>query len=616
MNIKTIFHLNPVAFKLFYKTFRQVAIFLSMCLLITHQSMAQEVIQLVGHENGKLTTGNLVVWLDESAEKNLEDAISVYSADEFLAFDTNKSTGLIKGTLWSHFYLKNTTDQTITLHIEYVDHQLITLDAYEKSSMPNDSFQQIAGISLTRAFSERKFAHNRFVFETHLESGQTSEYYVKYSSEGSGYVFPNLRIWKPNNLRLVQTKEITGIAFLIGGFFLMSIIACVAGVATREKFFFAYAVYAIAKIGAWSTIYGYTHQLILVNDFHWSYISISAAFTIFCGLFFSRLFLQSAKFTPKFDYIILFMMANATFLLVSALFELKALAIISITIALLLYPMVLVVAIKRWWQGSKAAAVFAMAWSFLAAGLVLQAMRDLGFVEHNFLNYYWPPFASYTEMIVIMAAMGLKVRLLRQQKLSAERKYNIELEQSKTRLEVQVKERTLDLEQEKLKVEREAQTDSLTGTHNRRHFFTESEKLISSCKIHSTELSLLMFDIDNFKKINDTYGHAVGDEALKTFSRVIGASVRETDIFARLGGEEFSLVLVGDKAHARQMAERLREDIGQIKIKTQKGQLQFTTSIGLAHLGNEKIIDELMVQADTALYEAKSKGRNQVVELG
>ena len=614
MNTRTIFHLNNIKFKPFFTVFKQIGIFVSIFFLFTHQGMAQEAIQLAGDENGKLTTGNMVVWHDESAEKNLKDALSAYSAGEFLAFDSNKSTGLIKGSLWSHFYLKNTSDQAISLHIEYVDHQLITLNAYEKSSGPSDRFQQIADISLTRPFAERMFAHNRFIFETNLAPGQTSEYFVKYASEGSGYVFPNLRIWDPNNLRVVQTKEITGISFLIGGFFLMSIIACVAGVATREKFFFAYAIYALAKIVAWATIFGYTHQFVMVNNFHWSYISISAAFTIFCGLFFSRLFLQSAKFTPKFDYVILFLMANAIFLFVSALLELKALAIMSITIALLLYPMILVVAIKRWIQGSKEAAVFAMAWSFLAAGLVLQAMRDLGFIEHNFMNYYWPPFASYTEMIVIMVAMGLKVRLLRQQKLTAERKYRMELEQSKSRLEVLVKERTLDLEQEKQKAELEAQTDSLTGTRNRRSFFTESEKLISSCKIESTQLSLLMFDIDNFKDINDTYGHAVGDEALKTFSHVIGASVRDTDIFARLGGEEFSLVLVGSKDHAKQMAERLRADIANIKIDTAKGQLQFTTSIGLTHLSNEKIIDELMLQADTALYEAKNKGRNQVVE--
>jgi len=614
MDTRTIFHLNNMKFKPFFKLFKQIGIFLSVFLLYVQQGIAQEVIQLEGNENGKMTTGNLVIWHDESAEKSLQEAVSAYSADKFLAFDSNKSTGLIKGALWSHFYLKNATDQTISLHIEYVDHQLITLDAYEKSSGSNDSFQKIAEISLTRPFSERKFAHNRFIFEANIAPGQTYEYFVKYSSGDSGYVFPNLRIWEPDNLRAVQTKEITGIAFLIGGFFLMSMIACVAGVATREKFFFAYAVYALAKIGAWSTIYGYTHQLILVNNFHWSYISISAAFTIFCGLFFSRLFLQSAKFTPKFDYVILFMMANAIFLLVSALLGLKALAIITITIALLLYPMILIVAIKRWLQGSKEAAIFALAWSFLAAGLVFQAMRDLGFIEHNFINYYWPPFASYTEMVVIMVAMGLKVRLLRQQKLTAERKYNMELEQSKSRLEMLVKERTRDLEQEKQKAEMDAQTDSLTGTRNRRSFFIESEKLFSGLKTHSMQLSLLMFDIDNFKKINDTYGHAIGDEALKIFCKVISARVRETDIFARLGGEEFSLILVGSKEHGTQMAERLRAEICDIKIATPKGVLQFTTSIGLAHLSSETMIDDLMLQADAALYQAKNKGRNQVVE--
>jgi len=255
-----------------------------------------------------------------------------------------------------------------------------------------------------------------------------------------------------------------------------------------------------------------------------------------------------------------------------------------------------------------------LAWSFLAAGLVFQAMRDLGFIEHNFINYYWPPFASYTEMVVIMVAMGLKVRLLRQQKLTAERKYNMELEQSKSRLEMLVKERTRDLEQEKQKAEMDAQTDSLTGTRNRRSFFIESEKLFSGLKTHSMQLSLLMFDIDNFKKINDTYGHAIGDEALKIFCKVISARVRETDIFARLGGEEFSLILVGSKEHGTQMAERLRAEICDIKIATPKGVLQFTTSIGLAHLSSETMIDDLMLQADAALYQAKNKGRNQVVE--
>jgi diguanylate cyclase (GGDEF)-like protein len=123
-----------------------------------------------------------------------------------------------------------------------------------------------------------------------------------------------------------------------------------------------------------------------------------------------------------------------------------------------------------------------------------------------------------------------------------------------------------------------------------------------------------MFDIDHFKNINDTYGHATGDEALKKFTRVISEKIRGTDIFGRLGGEEFSLLLCGNKEHALQMAERLREDISAIKIDTPLGVLKFTTSIGIAHLCKEVVIEELLNEADRALYVAKESGRNKIIE--
>lgn len=617
--MRTIFHFVGKNFNCFFKKisflFKQISFISSFVLLLTSNALAEpHAVGVSGQEYAVLTTQSLQVWSDESAKKSLETAKDAFSAGQFRPFNSNHSTGLIEGALWSHFQLKNITSKAITLNIEYVDHQLIRLEAYAAMADGEFPHKKIADISLSQPFSERQFAHNRFVFETLIPANQTLDYFVKYSSEGKGYVFPNLRVWEPNNLRKMQNLEIAGIAFLIGGFLLMSIFAFIAGIATQEKFFYAYAVYALAKIIAWATIFGYTHELVLDKEFHWSYISISAAITIFCGLVFSRWFLQTSKYTPKLNYIMLFMMANASFLFVSALLEFKAAAIISITLALLLYPIIFIAAVNRWRQGSKEAGVFALAWSFLALGLVVQALRDLGFVEHNFVNYYWPPFASYTEMIVIMVAMGLKVRLLRLQKLTAERKYRMELEQSKSRLEVLVKERTQALEQEKRKAELEAQTDSLTGTRNRRSFFALSEKLLSRSGQPPKPLSLLMFDIDNFKHINDTYGHAIGDEALKTFCEAISARIRDTDIFARLGGEEFSLVLEGGREHALQMAERLRSDVCNIKIDTPNGDLTFTTSIGIAHFKDEDMIDDLMHQADTALYEAKSMGRNRVVE--
>ena len=341
---------------------------------------------------------------------------------------------------------------------------------------------------------------------------------------------------------------------------------------------------------------------------------MSGAITIFCGVLFSRLFLQTCKHTPRLDYGLLFMMANATFLFLVALLKLKALAVMSITLALLLYPLLLIAASRRWLQGSKEAIIFVFAWSFLVAGLVSQALRDLGFVEHNFFNYYWPPLASYIEMIAITVAMGFKMKLLREQKIEAQKSYRRELEQSKDKLERLVAERTYDLEQEKKKAQFEACTDSLTGTRNRRSFFADSEKLLEESKEQDFSLSLLMFDIDHFKNINDTYGHAIGDEALKKFTRVISEKIRGTDIFGRLGGEEFSLLLCGSKEHALQMAERLRNDVSAIEIETPMGALKFTTSIGIAHLCKEVVIEELLNEADRALYVAKESGRNKIIE--
>jgi diguanylate cyclase (GGDEF)-like protein len=589
---------------------------LSLLLLLgfSVKAFAQSAIQVSGVESGLSTASKLQIWHDKQASSTLNDAQKAFRNNQYTPFSTNHSTGLIDGTLWSHFYLENISKEPITLHIEYVDHQLITMDAYARPSTSSEQFNQIASLSLQKPFSDRQFEHNRFIFETTIAPGETYEYFVKYGSEGSGYIFPNLRIWEPESLRKMQIIEIAGFNSLIGGLLIMSTFALIVGLAIREKVFYGYSVYALAKIIAWSTIFGYTHQFVLTKNFHWSYISMSGAVTIFCGVLFSRLFLQTCKYTPRLDYGLLFMMANATFLFFSALFKFKALAVMSITLALLLYPLLLIAASCRWLQGSKEAIIFVFAWSFLVAGLVSQALRDLGFVEHNFFNYYWPPLASYIEMIAITIAMGFKMKLLREQKIEAQKNYRRELEQSRDKLERLVAERTHDLEQEKKRAQFEACTDSLTGTRNRRSFFADSEKLLEESKAQDFSLSLLMFDIDHFKNINDTYGHATGDEALKKFTRVISEKIRGTDIFGRLGGEEFSLLLCGNKEHALQMAERLREDISAIKIDTPLGVLKFTTSIGIAHLCKEVVIEELLNEADRALYVAKESGRNKIIE--
>lgn len=577
--------------------------------------LAQLPIEVGAHEDGRKLTGLAEIWHDVDGTSDLGAAREAYLRGEFQPLDSAGSTGLQPGAFWSRFALKNTTDSPLTLHIEYVDHQLIGLEAFARRLADGADFRRIGGMSLSDPFSAREVSHNRFVFELTLPPGATNELLVKFSSDELGVVFPSMRIWDPKSLQAASKLEAGVMAFLFGGYFLMSIFALIGGITSRGSIFYIYSIYSASKIAVWCTILGYTHQYLITEHFHWSYMSFAGAVTILCGLVFSRRFLQTRSYTPRLDYLLRFMLANAVFLLVCALLKLTALSVISITIALLLYPLIVIVAFVRWRQGYKEAVVFALAWGLLVFGLVVQAMRDLGYVEHNFINYYWPPVASFFEMLTIMAAIGLMVRRLRSLKEQAEKKYTEQLEVSKAQLEQQVQLRTRELEDAKERAEQEARTDPLTGIFNRRSFFAEGEHLLKLAQRKHFPLSLLMLDIDHFKSINDEHGHATGDLALRAFSRAIATHIRDIDVFGRIGGEEFALLLSEKRQGALDTAQRLRREIASIELDTAGEPLRFTASIGIAHFQQQADIDELLHMADCALYQAKRQGRDRIVEF-
>ena len=162
-------------------------------------------------------------------------------------------------------------------------------------------------------------------------------------------------------------------------------------------------------------------------------------------------------------------------------------------------------------------------------------------------------------------------------------------------------------------LQRQAATDELTGLPNRREFIEVAERLMASRKA----MSVLILDVDHFKRVNDTYGHDVGDEVLRVLAKVGASTVRHLDVFARFGGEEFVAVLPGtDKSQARAMAERLRLVFEQqdFEHEWKAGvSIPFTVSIGVAtREQSETDIDVLLKRADIALYRAKSSGRNAV----
>ncbi len=165
-----------------------------------------------------------------------------------------------------------------------------------------------------------------------------------------------------------------------------------------------------------------------------------------------------------------------------------------------------------------------------------------------------------------------------------------------------------------------ALTDSLTGLFNRRYLMVHLEKLLNKNKENNKALCVLMLDIDHFKRINDTYGHAVGDEVLKTFSSRISQRLRSFDLVARQGGEEFVVVLPDiSKDMAIQVAERLRSGIASapFEVSSPQGPISVTVSIGAVLIEGEDVtVEESLRRADDELYRAKEGGRNRVYLAG
>jgi diguanylate cyclase (GGDEF)-like protein len=156
--------------------------------------------------------------------------------------------------------------------------------------------------------------------------------------------------------------------------------------------------------------------------------------------------------------------------------------------------------------------------------------------------------------------------------------------------------------------------DGLTQIFNKRYFLETIEREIARSQRYRRELSLVMFDIDHFKKVNDTYGHLAGDYVLKHLAQAVKTRIRREDCFARYGGEEFSIVLPEiDGLNAKPFAEKIRQLVEATEFRFENTAMPVTISMGVATMDVESVDPQALIKrADERLYEAKSSGRNRV----
>jgi len=243
----------------------------------------------------------------------------------------------------------------------------------------------------------------------------------------------------------------------------------------------------------------------------------------------------------------------------------------------------LIVAFLAWRKGNRAAGWFLIAWMMLETFAIATAIRLLlGRAEQaEGLLYYGLPFSMVAAAILV--ALGVADRLREQRRALSE-------------------------------AERRAQTDPLTGVLNRRSLVERLEAACLRARARGLSIALLFIDLDHFKQINDSYGHAAGDACLRAIIGPIQAELRQSDVIGRYGGEEFVVMLSSaDLAAAHPIAERIRNRVAEVRVDGFGAPIKLTCSIGVASSDTLGVWGEhLIAQADLAVYAAKRSGRNRV----
>ncbi|MEH6386673.1 sensor domain-containing diguanylate cyclase [Pseudomonas profundi] len=255
------------------------------------------------------------------------------------------------------------------------------------------------------------------------------------------------------------------------------------------------------------------------------------------------------------------------------------------SLAALMMVVTFSVSISLYRKGNPLAKYFLIGHSFFVAFNIIAVLFYKGIIPVSYLSFHGVGIGIVLEALTLAFIISYRIRILENIRSS----------------------------QEELK--KQASTDPLTKLHNRRFFFSEADYLLDIAKSNQTPMSLLALDIDHFKTVNDTHGHACGDQVIMALARLLREHSREKDLIARFGGEEFVLLLPGvELVDAQRCAERVRIAAETLEIRSDTDKtVRITVSIGVAEIsiGHEPI-EAALGRADRALYVAKHSGRNRV----
>jgi diguanylate cyclase (GGDEF)-like protein len=499
---------------------------------------------------------------------------------DFQPSSNSVSLGIHANTSWSKIEIENASvaDSTLYLHDPYAYHNHI-LELYE---VVDGKLTRQRILDMDRKETQQWMYRGTAVFDITFPPKSHKTLYIK--SVSYSHQWFALNIYDEDQSKRALLSLYTDIALLVGMLLALMIYNLLLFFSSRLREHFFYACYLVSG-GFWIALtYGLLANLFDVYGtmtLKW-HLSLGAM-PIFLLLFMIHIFETKKKYPIEHWALLLnisLLVANAIY----GLFDIVTALSYSSTLAAIMMIISLSVALSMLVRNHPIAFFFLIGHGLFIAFSTLSVLFYKGMVEFNYINSHGVGIGIMVEALVLSLIIAYRIRMLENLKVA--------------QVELQLL----------------ASTDSLTQLFNRRHFSNEANAILEKNQRAKEAITVAVLDIDFFKKINDAYGHAIGDKVIISVADLLRKQCRRQDIFARYGGEEFVILMPNTYLNeAYTLAERIRQELENVVIPIDQQQsVSFTVSIGIAEVDTETPdLQAAINRADKALYKAKNNGRNQ-----
>ncbi len=583
---------------------------LSFSLLFTI-CLHANIITLDSNMKGLKTFSKVSFYEDTAKKMGIQDIKSqTFKFDNTIHSNQRAS----KSNWWIKFEVENPKNEPIDWILKFNHGQFDELKSWQyndKNTLISYSLKGDHYIDTSKlSFDQR----SSFEFITPAKEKNTI--YVKLAYVDAGFMEMFHTIWTKDEFVKSQELRFNLLVGIISALFVLLFYNVFILFILRKKEYFWYNIYIIGVILSIVTLnqlgahYLWSKSLYLIDMMP----LVATGTLLIAFILFTRAFLETYKYLPKVDKILKTLIIVNLVAFVLANLGARHVAIVTVHISAFSFIFFPIIGFMLWHRGYKIARGYTIASLILSIFIMMSLLRFSDVLESSEFLFWIGRFGFIAEGILLSIALADRITILEHQTKNAQDKVRHTLEKAKQTLESKVIKRTLELEIQTAKAERLARTDEMTGVDNRRSFIEKGENLLQECIRYKTPFSLILIDIDYFKNINDNYGHEAGDLVLISLTKEISTRIRNTDVFARIGGDEFILLLSHTTSNlAIEKTTKLLKIINELEIAYKGAVLKITVSMGICEFTQaDDSIYTLLSKADEALYYVKKNGRNNV----